>query len=125
MTRVETVSRWECLATRWNRSPLKSFKLPIGFVELYSLQNGGHADEMLIAYLPTEKIVIEADEFTAGPETAAATSVANPYAAALVDNLERLKLDYEIVLGLHGRQAAKKELLQAAGKLKLAARRRL
>jgi glyoxylase-like metal-dependent hydrolase (beta-lactamase superfamily II) len=86
-------------------------------VELYSLQNGGHADEMLIAYLPREKIVIEADEFTAGAASVATPPVANPFAAALVDNLDRLKLDYEIILGLHGRQAAKMELLKAAGRL--------
>jgi glyoxylase-like metal-dependent hydrolase (beta-lactamase superfamily II) len=86
-------------------------------IELYHLSNALHADGMLIAYLPHEKIVIEADEYTAGPANTAATSVANTLATALVENLERLKLDYETILGLHGRQAAKRELLQAAGKL--------
>jgi hypothetical protein len=35
---------------------------------------------------------------------------------SLVDNLERLKLDYEIILGLHGRQATKADLTRAVGK---------
>ena len=83
-------------------------------VELYHLRNAGHVDGMLIAYLPKEKIVVEADEFTGGP--ANPPGAPNPFAAALVDDLERLKLDYQIVLGLHGRQATKAELLQAAGK---------
>lgn len=86
-------------------------------VELYHLQNAGHNDGMLIAFLTKEKILVEADSFTAaGPPNAPAPSTISPYTTALVDNLERLKLDYEIVLGLHGRRSDKAELMKAAGK---------
>lgn len=86
-------------------------------IELYHLQNAMHNDGMLIAYLPKEKVLVEADSFTAaGPPNAPAPSIISPYTTALVDNLERLKLDYEIVLGLHGRQSNKAELMKAAGK---------
>jgi glyoxylase-like metal-dependent hydrolase (beta-lactamase superfamily II) len=76
-------------------------------IELYHIQNSGHNDGMLIAYLPKEKVLVEADLYTAGPPNAAAPNPVSPYTLSLVDNLERLKLDYEIVLGLHGRQATK------------------
>ena len=85
-------------------------------IELYHLENAGHADGMLVAYFPKEKIIVEADEFTATAADAAIPAGANPYAAALVEGLERRKLDYTIVLGLHGRQATKSELLHAAGR---------
>src|ERR1035441_9562943 len=38
------------------------------------------------------------------------------YTVSLVENLERLKLDYEKILGLHGRLATKDELMKAAGR---------
>lgn len=85
-------------------------------IELYHLENAGHVDGMLVAYLPKEKIIVEADEFTASAANTAIPAGANPYAAALVEGLEGLKLDYAIVLGLHGRQATKSELLHAAGR---------
>ena len=40
----------------------------------------------------------------------------NPYTLGLVENLEKLKLDYNKILPLHGRIATKDELMKAAGK---------
>jgi glyoxylase-like metal-dependent hydrolase (beta-lactamase superfamily II) len=95
-------------------------------LDLYHIQNSGHNGDMLIGYLPKEKIVIEADLYTApvvtpgaAPAPAAAGAAApppNPYTVSLVDNLDRLKLDYDRIIGLHGREATKDELLKAAGK---------
>jgi glyoxylase-like metal-dependent hydrolase (beta-lactamase superfamily II) len=98
-------------------------------LDLYHVQNSGHNGGMLIGYLPKAGIVIEADLYTA-PEivpnidpvpVASGTAAApppppSPYTISLVDNLERLKLDYDTILGLHGREANKNELLKAAGK---------
>jgi hypothetical protein len=77
---------------------------------------------MLIAYLPQDKVLIEADLYTppaAAASASAATSEAtpvNPYTLGLVENLDKLKLDYNKILPLHGRIATKDELMKAAGK---------
>jgi glyoxylase-like metal-dependent hydrolase (beta-lactamase superfamily II) len=93
-------------------------------LDLYHIQNSGHDGDMLIGYLPKEKIVIEADLYTApvvtpgapAPAAGATAAPPNPYTVSLVDNLERLKLDYGRIIGLHGREATKDELLKAAGR---------
>jgi len=84
-------------------------------LELYHVPNE-HNEGMLIAYLPKEKIVVEADLYTPGAANAPTPDPLNPYTVALVDNLDKLKLDYEKVLGLHGRLATKDELLKAVGR---------
>jgi glyoxylase-like metal-dependent hydrolase (beta-lactamase superfamily II) len=84
-------------------------------LELYHVPNE-HNEGMLIAYLPKEKIVIEADLYTPGAAGAPAPAVVNPFTVALVDGLDKLKLDYQKVLGLHGRMATKEELLKAVGR---------
>lgn len=90
-------------------------------LELYHVPNA-HNDGMLIAYLPKDKIVIEADLYN--PPAAANAPAANaqtpnpvnPFTVSLVENLDRLKLDYDKILCLHGRLATKAELLKAAGR---------
>jgi glyoxylase-like metal-dependent hydrolase (beta-lactamase superfamily II) len=93
-------------------------------IDLYRIQNSGHNDAMLIAYLPKDKVLVEADLYTAPvvnpaappPDPKAPAPPISPYTVSLVDNLERLKLDPEKILGLHGREATKEELMKAAGK---------
>lgn len=84
-------------------------------IELYHVPNG-HNEGMLIAYLPKDKIVVEADLYTAGAANAPTPDPINPYTQSLVDSLDRLKLDYDKILGLHGRLATKDELLKAVGR---------
>jgi glyoxylase-like metal-dependent hydrolase (beta-lactamase superfamily II) len=84
-------------------------------IELYHVPNA-HNEGMLIAYLPKEKIVVEADLYTPGAANAPTPDPLNPYTVSLVENLDRLKLDYEKVLGLHGRLATKDELMKAVGR---------
>jgi glyoxylase-like metal-dependent hydrolase (beta-lactamase superfamily II) len=86
-------------------------------IELYHVPNS-HNDGMLIAYLPKEKIVVEADLYTPGAVNAPTPNPVSPYTVSLVENLDRLKLDYEKILGLHGRLATRDELLKAAGRAK-------
>jgi glyoxylase-like metal-dependent hydrolase (beta-lactamase superfamily II) len=93
-------------------------------VDLYHIQNSGHSETMLIAYLPKDKVLIEADLYTAPvidpaappPDPKAPAPPISPYTVSLVDNLERLKLYPEKIFGLHGREATKEELMKAAGK---------
>jgi hypothetical protein len=47
-------------------------------IELYNIQNSGRYDGMLIAYLPQEKVLVEADLYTAGPPNAAGPNPVSP-----------------------------------------------
>ena len=70
-------------------------------IELYHLQNFSHHDGMIVAYLPKEKILLEADGYNPGAATAAPPSQPSPYTVSLVDNIQRLKLDVQRVVPVH------------------------
>jgi len=72
-------------------------------LDLYYVQGSPHAEGMLMAYLPREKILIEADVYT--PPAPGAAMPATPPAAAvnLYDNIKGYKLDVTTIAGLHGR----------------------
>ncbi|MDA1095070.1 MAG: MBL fold metallo-hydrolase [Acidobacteria bacterium] len=65
-------------------------------VELYNVQGLAHVGGMLIAYLPREKIVVQADLYT---PTAQAPDAS---ARSFQRNLQRLALDVETIVGIHG-----------------------
>jgi glyoxylase-like metal-dependent hydrolase (beta-lactamase superfamily II) len=70
-------------------------------IELYHLQNFLHHDGMLIAYLPKEKVLLEADGYNPQPATATAPNPPSPYTLSLLDNIQRLKLDVERIVPVH------------------------
>src|SRR5262245_48595645 len=70
-------------------------------VELHHLQNFGHHDAMLIAYLPKEKVLLEADGYNPQATTATPPSPASPYTLSLLDNVRRLKLDVQRIVPVH------------------------
>ena len=70
-------------------------------VELYRLQNFGHHDGMMIAYLPKEKVLVEADGWNPQAPNATPPSPASPYTLSLVDNVRRLKLDVNRIIPIH------------------------
>jgi glyoxylase-like metal-dependent hydrolase (beta-lactamase superfamily II) len=86
-------------------------------IELHRLQGYEHTGDMLVVYLPQEKILAEPDAFTppAQPNgTLIAPSV--PYARALYDNIQRLKLDVQVIAPFHGnRKSDMAELARLAG----------
>jgi glyoxylase-like metal-dependent hydrolase (beta-lactamase superfamily II) len=72
-------------------------------IELYLLTNYLHTSDMLIAYLPKEKILSECDAFT--PPATPTTPLAAPavqYGLMLYDNLQRLGLDVQTIAPCHG-----------------------
>jgi glyoxylase-like metal-dependent hydrolase (beta-lactamase superfamily II) len=82
-------------------------------LELYLIKGSPHDDGILLAFLPKEKILIEADVYT--PQTQPATnSPVSRAASNLVDNVERLKLDFETILPLEGPGAVSRADLYAA-----------
>ncbi len=72
-------------------------------VELHHVQGLDHAAGMLIAYFPKEKLVVEADLYT--PAVPGSGSPGNPSASArtFYRNLQRLELDVETIVPIHGR----------------------
>ena len=68
-------------------------------VELHNIQGLPHAGGMLMAYIPREKIVVQADLYNA------AATAPNANARAFQANLQRLKLDVATIVGIHGSPA--------------------
>jgi glyoxylase-like metal-dependent hydrolase (beta-lactamase superfamily II) len=90
-------------------------------IELHRLQGSNHNDGLIVAYLPKEKILVEADAFNP-PAQANAPPPNSPTAnnTNLVDNIERLKLDVETIIPIHyppdSRKVTIAELNRAVGK---------
>jgi glyoxylase-like metal-dependent hydrolase (beta-lactamase superfamily II) len=72
-------------------------------VKLYTMTGFDHTIDMLRVYLPTEKILAEADAYTP-PRTPNTALIAPkvPYAAALQRNIQRLHLDVQTIVPFHG-----------------------
>ena len=85
-------------------------------VEVYYIEGNLHARGFMMVYLPREKILVEADAYTPGPPNSPAPARPNELSVNLVQNMERLNLQVEQVLPLHGRMVAVTELYTAAGK---------
>jgi glyoxylase-like metal-dependent hydrolase (beta-lactamase superfamily II) len=90
-------------------------------IEIYRMQGSNHNEGLLVAYLPKEKILVEADAFNPPAQANAppATPV-NPNMLNLADNLARLKLDVETIIPVHypadGRKVTIAEFNRALGK---------
>ncbi|MBV8903636.1 MAG: MBL fold metallo-hydrolase [Acidobacteriia bacterium] len=90
-------------------------------IELYRVDGSTHNDGMIMAYLPKEKVLVEADEFNPPAQVATAPPRnVNPYNTNLAANIDRLKLDVDRIIPIHypadGRKVSKAELLMAIGK---------
>ena len=80
---------------------------------VHKIVGGPHSDSMLMVHLPKEKLLIEADAYTpSAPNTPPPPPNAN--SVNLIDNIERLKLEVDRILPLHGRVVPVAELYAAA-----------
>ena len=86
-------------------------------VEVHRIQGGPHSEPFIMAYLPAEKLLIEADAYTPLAPNASPPSPPNPNDLNLIENIERLKLAVERILPLHGRVVPLADLYTAAGKV--------
>jgi glyoxylase-like metal-dependent hydrolase (beta-lactamase superfamily II) len=90
-------------------------------IELHHMTNFLHHDGMLLAYLPREKVLLEADAFNppAQPLTQTPATI-SPYNQSLAANIERLKLDVQRIVPVHlpadNRKVTMTELMKAIGK---------
>ncbi|MGH9787048.1 MAG: MBL fold metallo-hydrolase, partial [Terriglobia bacterium] len=81
-------------------------------VELHNVQGLQHAAGMLIAYLPKEKIVVQADLYNAPAPNATPQAAPNASNQTFYRNIQRLKLDVNTIVGIHGRPGPISELAQ-------------
>jgi len=80
-------------------------------VVLYHVAGNPHSDTMLMAYLPRDRVLVEVDAFSPG-------AAVHPYAANLLDNIEKRKLRVDKIVSLHGPSATLADLQKAAAAAK-------
>jgi len=85
-------------------------------IELHPIQGNNHDEGLILAYLPREKLLVEADVYTPSPPNAAPPAQPNPKHVNLYENIERLKLAVDQILPLHGRKVPLSELQKWVGK---------
>ncbi len=88
---------------------------PTRTVEIHHIAGSLHADDMLMVYLPKEKLLIEADAYTPPAPNVAPMTPPNPFTVNLVENITKQRLAVDQILPLHGRIVPVAELLKAAG----------
>ena len=86
----------------------REFKDASMTVMLYHVAGNPHSDTMLMAYIPRDGILIQVDAFSPG-------SAVNPYAANLLENIQKRNLNVKTIVPLHGAVAPFAELVKVAG----------
>jgi glyoxylase-like metal-dependent hydrolase (beta-lactamase superfamily II) len=81
-------------------------------IELYHVPND-HSGSMLVAYLPSQKLLVQADLYNP-PAGNTTTTPAFPFVHSLVELVGRRGLQVERVVGIHGRPVPFSELQAAA-----------
>ena len=71
-----------------------------------------HVEGMLVAYLPEEKILIEADLFDVPPAGEPLPQTASSANRALYNHVLRLNLDVDIIIPIHGRAVSWAEFMK-------------
>jgi glyoxylase-like metal-dependent hydrolase (beta-lactamase superfamily II) len=82
-------------------------------LELHRILGDNHNEFMSFGYLPKEKILIEADDYTPG---APPPPMAVAFGNNLYDNLQRLHIDVVTIAPLHGTVATMADFQKAIGK---------
>src|SRR6185503_14070035 len=72
-------------------------------VELYDIGPNPHANEMIVAYLPKEKILFQADLLNPAPN--GSIPIAQDSTVSFSDKLQQLGLQVDKIYGVHGRPA--------------------
>lgn len=85
-------------------------------VEVHEMTGSIHALGFQMVWLPRERLLIEADAYTPAPAGTPPPPVPNANHVSLVQNIERLRLDVDRILPLHGRVVPLAELYAAIGR---------
>ena len=84
-------------------------------LEIHLLRDQPHSEGLLVAYIPRERLLIQADAFHPRPG-AKPLPAPSPYTINLVENVARLKLDVARVVHVHGGISPYADVLKAAGR---------
>ena len=83
-------------------------------MDIYPVQGLAHNSNMLMVYLPTEKILVNADLY--GPPAAGAPAPApNANMRTLRQNIQRLKLDVAQHVPIHGAPGPNDQFMRIVG----------
>ena len=86
----------------------REFKDQTMTVMLYHVAGNPHSDTMLMAYIPRDRVLVEVDAFSPGSQV-------HPYAANLLENIQKRNLRVDKIVPLHGTIAPFAELVKVAG----------
>lgn len=78
-------------------------------IELYPIEDGPHADTLLMAYFPTQRLLVQADTFSPG-------AAVSPFAANLLENVRKRNLRVDRVVPIHGKVVPFSELVKVAAR---------
>jgi glyoxylase-like metal-dependent hydrolase (beta-lactamase superfamily II) len=84
-------------------------------LEVHLLRDHPHSEGLLAAYIPKERLLIQADAFHPRPG-AKPLPAPSPFVISLVENVARLKLDVARVAHVHGGISPYADVLRAAGR---------
>jgi glyoxylase-like metal-dependent hydrolase (beta-lactamase superfamily II) len=90
-------------------------------IELHHMSGNGHNEGLILAYLPKQKLLVEADAYNPPAQPNAPVPMpVSPYTENLVATIDRLKLDVETIVPIHlpadGRKVTRAELMRMAGR---------
>ncbi len=85
-------------------------------VELHHIQGNPHNSGIVMAWLPKEKLLVEVDVYTPLAPNAQPPATPNPASVNLYENIQRLNLDVDRIVPLHGRIVTIAELRKTIGK---------
>jgi glyoxylase-like metal-dependent hydrolase (beta-lactamase superfamily II) len=85
-------------------------------LELHHISGNNHHDGLLMAYLPTIKVLVQADAFHPRPGATWAYPSPPQFTVNLFENVQRLKLDVDRVLHIHGGTDSFSVVARAAGR---------
>jgi glyoxylase-like metal-dependent hydrolase (beta-lactamase superfamily II) len=86
-------------------------------IDIIRVENNSHNEGILMVYIPKEKVLVEADDFTpSAPNGPPPAPRAVAFTKNLNANIQRLKLDVVTIAPLHGFVVPFAELEKLAGK---------
>ncbi|HYE87767.1 MAG TPA: MBL fold metallo-hydrolase [Vicinamibacterales bacterium] len=85
----------------------KVFKDASQAATVYHVAGNPHSETMVMVYIPRDRLLVEVDAFSP-------TSAVHPYAANLLENIQRRKLQVDKIVPLHGVMAPLAELVKVS-----------
>jgi glyoxylase-like metal-dependent hydrolase (beta-lactamase superfamily II) len=85
-------------------------------IEIHHIAGNLHADDLLMVYLPKEKLLVEADVFTPLAPNATPPTPPSPYTVSFADHVTKLGLAVDQIVPIHGRMVPIAELGRTIGR---------